>query len=42
MPLIGYIYDTQGSYAPAFNVFVVLFGSAMVVAFVMIPTRPGA
>ena len=42
MPLIGYIYDTQGSYAPAFNVFVVLFGCAMVVAFFMIPTRPGA
>lgn len=42
MPLIGYIYDTQGSYAPAFNVFAVLFSCATVVAFFMIPTRPGA
>ena len=42
MPLIGYIYDTHGSYAPAFNVFAVLFSCAMVVAFFMIPARPGA
>lgn len=37
LPLIGYIYDTQGSYVPAFNVFAVLFLLAGVVAFRLIP-----
>ncbi len=39
MPLIGYIYDTQGSYLPAFNLFAVLFTVAVLVAFRLIPQR---
>ena len=42
MPLIGYIYDTQGSYEPAFTVFSVLFTCAAIVAFFLIPSTPAA
>lgn len=38
-PLIGYIYDTTGSYAPAFKLFAVLFSVAAAVAWLLIPVR---
>ncbi len=37
LPLIGFIYDTQGSYLPAFIVFSGLFALAACVAFRLIP-----
>ena len=37
LPLIGYIYDTSGSYSLAFNLFAGLFATALCVAFFMIP-----
>lgn len=37
LPLIGYIYDTQGSYLPAFNLFAGLFTLAAIIAFFLIP-----
>ena len=37
LPLIGYIYDTQGSYLPAFNLFAGLFTLAAMIAFFLIP-----
>ncbi|MEM7002794.1 MAG: MFS transporter [Pseudomonadota bacterium] len=39
MPLIGYIYDTNGTYLPAFQLFAVLFTLAAAVAYFLIPTR---
>lgn len=39
LPLIGYIYDTQGSYQPAFMLFAGLFTLAAVIAFLLIPTK---
>lgn len=39
MPLIGYIYDTSGSYEPAFNLFAGLFAVAAIIAFFLIPTK---
>lgn len=39
LPLIGYIYDTTGSYVPAFNLFAGLFSLAAVVAFFLIPMK---
>ena len=39
MPLIGYIYDTNGTYLPAFQLFAVLFTMAAAVAYFLIPTR---
>ena len=39
MPLIGYIYDSTGSYVPAFNLFAALFTLAAIVAFMLIPTK---
>jgi MFS family permease len=38
-PLIGWIYDTTSSYVPAFRVFALLFTTAAVVAWFLIPTR---
>ena len=39
LPLIGYVYDTTGSYVPAFNLFAALFALAGCIAFFLIPTR---
>ena len=39
LPLIGYIYDTQGSYEPAFRLFAGLFTLAAIVAFFLIPQQ---
>ncbi len=39
LPLIGYIYDTSGSYVPAFQLFAGLFTCAAIIAFFLIPTR---
>ena len=39
LPLIGYIYDTQGSYLPAFNLFAGLFTLAAIIAFFFIPQK---
>ena len=39
MPLIGYIYDTTGSYEPAFKMFAGLFAVAAIIAFFLIPTK---
>ena len=38
-PLIGWIYDTNGSYLPAFKLFAVLFSLAALIAFLLIPAR---
>jgi MFS family permease len=38
-PLIGYIYDTSGSYQPAFELFAVLFTVAAGIAWLLIPAR---
>jgi len=38
-PLIGWIYDTNLSYAPAFKLFAVLFSLAAVIAWFLIPAR---
>ncbi len=39
LPLIGYIYDSQGSYEPAFLLFAILFSLAAIIAYNLIPTR---
>ncbi len=39
MPLIGYIYDTSGSYDFAFRLFAALFALAAIIAFFLIPTK---
>lgn len=39
MPLIGYIYDTQGSYTLAFQLFVGLFFLSLLIAWRLIPRR---
>lgn len=39
LPLIGYIYDTQGSYLPAFNLFAGLFLVAALIALRLIPEQ---
>ena len=38
-PLIGYIYDTTASYAPAFKLFALLFTLAAVIAWFLIPAE---
>jgi MFS family permease len=38
-PLIGYIYDTSGSYAPAFKLFALMFLTAAAIAWFLIPAR---